>query len=1169
MALTKITNSAIADDIGLGGNPTTSTQTAGDSTTRIATTAFVSTAVANLVDSAPDTLNTLAELATSIGNNATLSSTLTSSIATKLPLAGGTLTGNLNLGDNVRARFGTDNDLQIYHDGSNAQLVNSTGALFTQGTVKHMAANGSDYMATFNSGGSVELYHNTSVKLATTSTGIDVTGNVTIPTGNKIAFDTDGLTYISEDIDERLRFWVANTEFMRMTNTTTDELRLLPYGGNLFAGGNLDVTGNIGVSGTVDGIDIAARDAVLTSTTTTAGAALPKAGGTLTGNLTISTGSYPKLVLSDTTGVPRNFSVGTNNETFTIRNETAGSDAFTIDNANNATFISFVDIPSRLRHSGDGDNYIGFGTDIQSFVTGNSTRAQFSNTLVRFNQEGLNQDFQIFGESDNNLFFADASTDRIGIGTDSPTMPLSVKAATNAYAINMHGRSDGYSELYGSSSDGSTKYAFLQTHSAQTKLYTLVNTPLLFGTNSTERMRIDSLGNVLFGNGNSHSPKIQGTTNSGRTPGSPGYSFNDDLDTGMFQPVSASNTVAFSTGGTERMRIDSSGTVKISHADTASEGLRVIQTTAARTSGGALGLFYDDQAGTTQPTLKVIQNGTGDILQLFDGANQVVTVEDGGNVGIGTSSPLSLDGNAAPGLTVSSNGPYILLQDANNSDKVRYISNNTGEFQFGIVGDNGISGKTEHMRIDTSGKILIGDSASHTSDLLQIETPASGGGHGIQIRRNDSNTDQGVGRIQFGNNTATDLASISAKTDGATDNAALLFNTSVSGGANTERMRIDANGHLRFMSQGAGTQNNASINNHTNNYMYFMGGTSGAMYQADNTGAARLRVNTSSIALETAGAPRINIATDGATTLSGLTTVSSGYFNVNSGSGGGQIGLGDNSNSNPIGISEGLWNTVGSDNDYISVYARNSFNIRGYSGGTTHWLSLTNTNMVLQQNQKLQAGSFKPIVAGTYSENHIGVYVNGMVVNAQTSQTGWLMSAGSGRLSWDTNGLQTTGDVKINESAAATDFKVSTDNRSHMINVVGSNDEVRIGSRKFLNPVSAFYISSGTLNRNLTISLNNCGEYYLKIMLVGLWPYQGSSYGTRIIEVTGFGSANHFTVIRNTHYGSGPTGSVVVSCASSTLNVAITTAQNYRWEANCEIIQGGGGMSMAVDGTNA
>jgi len=50
----------------------------------------------------------------------------------------------------------------------------------------------------------------------------------------------------------------------------------------------LNVTGDIGVSGTVDGVDIAARDAILTSTTTTAGAALPKAGGTMTGDLNIT-----------------------------------------------------------------------------------------------------------------------------------------------------------------------------------------------------------------------------------------------------------------------------------------------------------------------------------------------------------------------------------------------------------------------------------------------------------------------------------------------------------------------------------------------------------------------------------------------------------------------------------------------------------------------------------------------------------------------------------------------------------------------------------------------------------------------------------------------------------------------------------------------------------------
>ena len=50
----------------------------------------------------------------------------------------------------------------------------------------------------------------------------------------------------------------------------------------------LDVTGDITLSGTVDGVDIAARDAILSSTKTTADAALPKAGGTISGDLTVS-----------------------------------------------------------------------------------------------------------------------------------------------------------------------------------------------------------------------------------------------------------------------------------------------------------------------------------------------------------------------------------------------------------------------------------------------------------------------------------------------------------------------------------------------------------------------------------------------------------------------------------------------------------------------------------------------------------------------------------------------------------------------------------------------------------------------------------------------------------------------------------------------------------------
>ena len=98
MALTKVTTHVIADDIALGGNPTTTTQSAGNNTTRIATTAFVTGALADLTDSAPSTLNTLNELAAALGDDANFSTTVTNSIAAKLPLAGGTMTGALNMG---------------------------------------------------------------------------------------------------------------------------------------------------------------------------------------------------------------------------------------------------------------------------------------------------------------------------------------------------------------------------------------------------------------------------------------------------------------------------------------------------------------------------------------------------------------------------------------------------------------------------------------------------------------------------------------------------------------------------------------------------------------------------------------------------------------------------------------------------------------------------------------------------------------------------------------------------------------------------------------------------------------------------------------------------------------------------------------------------------------
>tara|TARA_R100000329_G_scaffold50996_2_gene47100 strand:+ start:1054 stop:8658 length:7605 start_codon:yes stop_codon:yes gene_type:complete len=59
------------------------------------------------------------------------------------------------------------------------------------------------------------------------------------------------------------------------------------------------------------------------------------------GNITAA-GTYPKLFLNDSQGVARSFSVGTDNETFTIRNETGSANAITISNVNDATFTGNV-----------------------------------------------------------------------------------------------------------------------------------------------------------------------------------------------------------------------------------------------------------------------------------------------------------------------------------------------------------------------------------------------------------------------------------------------------------------------------------------------------------------------------------------------------------------------------------------------------------------------------------------------------------------------------------------------------------------------------------------------------------------------------------------------------------------------------------------------------------
>ena len=129
------------------------------------------------------------------------------------PQLGGDLdtnNSNINFGDNDKAQFGASDDLQIYHDGSNSYVQDAgAGSLIlntTNGGGVYVYSAG-ETMATFNSNGAVNLYYDNSTKLATTSTGIDVTGSVTCDGFTSTGIDDNATsTAITIDASENTTF---------------------------------------------------------------------------------------------------------------------------------------------------------------------------------------------------------------------------------------------------------------------------------------------------------------------------------------------------------------------------------------------------------------------------------------------------------------------------------------------------------------------------------------------------------------------------------------------------------------------------------------------------------------------------------------------------------------------------------------------------------------------------------------------------------------------------------------------------------------------------------------------------------------------------------------------------------------------------------------------------
>jgi hypothetical protein len=387
--------------------------------------------------------------------------------------------------------------------------------------------------------------------------------------------------------------------------------------------------------------------------------------------------------------------------------------------------------------------------------------------------------------------------------------------------------------------------------------------------NGSERARIDSSGrvgigtdspaqqlqvngNIQVGVGNSKEALIQGT-NSGRVASNPAYSFSGDVDTGMFNPQT-DNTIAFSTGGTERLRIDSSGNTifKPSGSETgrfSTSGLSVVGNTAisgnfntslggyqvggttvitsarALTNIGTISSGDITASSTSGATLtledsgshnfKIVCENGSNFLNIKEGGNTSILTVDGSNqrVGIGTTSPASKLHLQDGDFRITGVFPRIYLQDSNNNPDYSIFNGN------GILRIYDDTNAADRLAISTAGSVGIGttDPTSHinTSQIyIPIDSSGrfltlNGGANGSFINLQSSTTTNGdqVGGLFFTRTSAQadahkQIAAIDAIQDGssATISGGKLrfWSKTNNSAATTPRMQITPSGNIEI-----------------------------------------------------------------------------------------------------------------------------------------------------------------------------------------------------------------------------------------------------------------------------------------------------------------------------------------------------------------------------------
>ena len=208
-------------------------------------------------------------------------------------------------------------------------------------------------------------------------------------------------------------------------------------------------------------------------------------------------------------------------------------------------------------------------------------------------------------------------------------------------------------------------------------------------------------GSITSGIGNNFDPIIR----EGRVVANPAYSFTGDLDTGMFNP-NLSNTIAFGTGGVERLRIDSDGNATFA-GNTLLDGLA---SNGYRIYKIRLQAPYTGGWGSITP-------GT-----VIGGLQQTNFRTDGGASNIAAAVDFELESNT-------------------------YGTGQT-RISFKCGGVNGVN-STEKMRITSEGSVIVGTATVAAANAAADNIVIKGEGNAVGLTISNS-VNSGTGTIFFG-----------------------------------------------------------------------------------------------------------------------------------------------------------------------------------------------------------------------------------------------------------------------------------------------------------------------------------------------------------------------------------------------------------------------------------